>query len=472
MRDYKRFFIDGEWVTPAGREVIEVIHSGTEEPMAQVLAASAQDVQQACEAAARAFNGWATTPVAERAEFLTKISAGLAARAEEIGEVVAAEVGMPRKLAQGIQAGLPTFQFGVFANIARDYAYESKVGSSLVVREPIGVVGAITPWNYPLHQLTAKVAPALGAGCTVVAKCSEIAPCSAFILSEVIAEVGLPKGVFNLVTGFGPEAGEALVIDPRIDMVSFTGSTRAGRRVASLAGEHLKRVHLELGGKSASVILEGADLDKAVSSTLNMCFLNSGQTCSATTRMLVPAPLKDEAVAIAKARAESFTLGDPVVGEGRLGPLASAAQRDRVRRYIRLGVEEGATLVTGGAEAPEGLARGYFVRPTVFADVSNSMTIAQEEIFGPVLCILTYDNEEEAVAIANDSPYGLSGAVWAADQESATRVAKRLRTGGVDINGGAYNPMAPFGGYKQSGIGREFGTFGFEEFLQVKSLQL
>ena len=472
MRDYRKFFVDGQWISPTGREVIEVIHSGTEEPIAQILAGTPEDVELATEAAARAFDDWAATSPAMRSELLSKVSAGLAARAEEIGEAVAAEVGMPRKLSQMIQAGLPTANFSIFANLARDYAYETKVGNSLVLREPVGVVAAITPWNYPLHQLVAKVAPALAAGCTVVAKCSEVAPISAFILAEVMAEAGLPKGAFNLVTGFGAVVGEALVTDPRVDMVSFTGSTKVGKHIAALAGQAIKRVHLELGGKSANIILEGADLKTAVVRGVQNCYLNSGQTCSALTRMLVPAARRDEAVAIAKEAAERFTLGDPVVGEAQLGPLASAAQRDRVRRYIRLGIEQGATLVTGGPDAPDGLSRGFYVRPTVFADVDNSMTIAQEEIFGPVLCILTYRDEDDAVAIANDSPYGLSGGVWAADTEAAMRVARRLRTGGVDVNGGAYNLLAPFGGYKQSGIGREMGSFGFEEFLQVKSLQL
>jgi acyl-CoA reductase-like NAD-dependent aldehyde dehydrogenase len=316
------------------------------------------------------------------------------------------------------------------------------------------------------------VAPALAAGCTVVLKPSEVAPINAFVLAEVIQEVGLPAGVFNLVTGYGPVVGEALAAHADVDMVSFTGSTRAGRRVSELGAQTIKRVHLELGGKSASVVLDDADLEKAVAGTVTACFLNSGQTCSAHTRLLVPKSRRDEAVAIAKKAAEGFTVGDPVEGKSRLGPLISEAQRERVRGYIKKGVQEGAKLVTGGPEQPEGLSKGYYVKPTVFADVRTDMTIAQEEIFGPVLSILTYEDEEDAVRIANDTIYGLAGGVWSGDPERAKRVARRLRTGQVDINGGRFNVFAPFGGFKQSGNGRELGKFGLEEFMELKALQL
>jgi acyl-CoA reductase-like NAD-dependent aldehyde dehydrogenase len=332
-------------------------------------------------------------------------------------------------------------------------------------------VGAITPWNYPLHQIAAKVAPALAAGCTVVLKPSEVAPLNAYVLAEVIHDVGLPPGVFNLVAG-GAAVGEAIASHPGVDMVSFTGSTRAGRRVSELASQTVKRVALELGGKSANVILEDANLEKAVATGVTMCYLNSGQTCSALTRMLVPRSRLADVEAIATREAEAATPGDPFADGTRLGPLVSAVQRDRVRSYIQKGIDEGAKLLTGGTDAPEGLEKGYFVRPTVFSEVRRDMTIAQEEIFGPVLSILPYDTEEEAIAIANDSSYGLAGAVWAEDPERAKQVARRIRTGQVDINGGSFNPLAPFGGFKQSGHGRELGRFGLEEFLEIKSLQL
>ena len=333
------------------------------------------------------------------------------------------------------------------------------------------MVGCITPWNYPLHQVVAKVAPAIGAGCTVVLKPSEVAPLTAFVLAEIVDQAGLPAGVFNLVTGTGPVVGEAIAAHPDVDMVSFTGSTRAGKRVSELAAKTVKRVALELGGKSANVILDDADFEKAVKAGVGNCYLNSGQTCSAWTRMLVPKERQDEAIAIAKKAAESFTVGDPVKGESRLGPLISDVQQKRVRGYIEKGIAEGATLVTGGAEQPPGLDRGYYVKPTVFANVKSDMTIAQDEIFGPVLSILPYEDEDDAVRIANDTIYGLAGGVWSKDPERAKRVAKRMRTGQVDINGGSFNPMAPFGGYKQSGRGRELGKFGLEEYLEVKSLQ-
>jgi len=340
------------------------------------------------------------------------------------------------------------------------------------VREAVGVVGCITPWNYPLHQIAAKVAPALAAGCTVILKPSEVAPLNAFILAEVIAGTGLPPGAFNLVNGEGPVVGEAIARHPEIDMVSFTGSTRAGRRVSELAAATVKRVTLELGGKSAAILLDDADIAKAVKGVFGACYLNSGQTCTAHTRMLIPENRYDEVAELAKHVAAGWTVGDPTEGDTRLGPLVSAAQKERVQRYIKQGVEEGAELLYGGPDAPAGHDRGYFVQPTVFGRVAPESTIAQEEIFGPVLSILTYKDEDDAVQIANNSLYGLSGGVWSADQDRALRVARRLRTGMVDINGGAFNPSAPFGGYKQSGIGREFGEFGLEEFLEVKSIQL
>jgi acyl-CoA reductase-like NAD-dependent aldehyde dehydrogenase len=352
------------------------------------------------------------------------------------------------------------------------FCFEERIGNSLVVREPVGVVGAISPWNYPLHQIVAKVAPALAAGCTVVLKPSEVAPLSAFLLAEVVEAAGLPPGVFNLVCGTGAVVGEALAAHPEVDMVSFTGSTRAGRRVSELASPTVKRVALELGGKSASIVVEDADLAKAVRSTVSSCFLNSGQTCTALTRLLVPRSRQAEAVKLAADIAEGFTVGDPFGGEAKLGPLVSAPQRDRVREYIGQGMREGAELMVGGPEPPPGLDRGYYVRPTVFDNVLPGMTIAREEIFGPVLSVLTYEDEDDAVRIANGTRYGLAGAVWSADGRRAEAIARRLRAGQVDINGGRFNPMAPFGGYKQSGHGRELGRYGLEAFLEVKSLQL
>ena len=467
-----KLYIGGEWVDPAGDETIDVVNASTEEVMGRIPQGTPEDVDRAVAAARKAFETWSETPLVERANLIRAIAAGVAARTDEIASTVAQELGMPIGLSKGIQAGLPTMTFTSVPDLLEEVTWEEQVGNSLVVREPVGVVGAITPWNYPLHQVAAKVAPALAVGCTVVLKPSEVAPLSAFILAEIIDEAGLPAGVFNLVTGTGPVVGEAIASHPGVDMVSFTGSTRAGRRVSELASQNVKPVALELGGKSPNVILDDADLETAVTDGVSKCFLNSGQTCSALTRMLVPRERLEEAEKIAATVAEAYTTGECFDPEAKLGPLVSDVQRERVRSYIRKGVEEGARLVTGGEEPPDGCERGYFVRPTVFSDVSNDMTIAQEEIFGPVLTIIPYDDEEDAVRIANDSMYGLAGGVWSGDEERAKRVARRIRTGQVEINGGVFNPLAPFGGYKQSGHGRELGKFALEEYLQVKSMQL
>ena len=468
-----KLFIGGQWVAPSARDTIDVHNAGTGEVMGRIPAAGDKDAAAAVAAARAALEGWAQTPVEKRAEYLQKISDGLKARAEELARLIAQEVGMPIKLAGRIQAGLPIANFANYAKLVKDFKFEERVGNSVVVREPVGVVLAITPWNYPLHQIALKVAPALAAGCTVVLKPSEIAPFNAFVLAEVIEAAGLPKGVFNLVTGFGPAVGEALVKHPDVDMISFTGSTRAGKRISEVAAQGVKRVALELGGKSPSVILEDADLAAAVKGTINGCYLNSGQTCTALTRMLVPESKYEEAKKIAAEVAKGFTLGDPLNEATRLGPLTSAPQLERVRGYIRKGIAEGAELVTGGAEAPEGVpAGGYFVKPTVFGKVKPGSTIEQEEIFGPVLSIVTYKDEDEAVRIANDTAYGLAAAVWSKDEAHAQKVARRIRAGQVDVNGGAFNMNAPFGGFKQSGHGREAGVYGLEEFLEYKSLQL
>jgi acyl-CoA reductase-like NAD-dependent aldehyde dehydrogenase len=472
MKVHDKHYIDGAWTQPSSSASIAVGNAATEETIARVPAGAPEDVELAVRAARAAFGPWSALPVERRCAFLQSISDGLAARADEIARVITAEVGMPLKLSQRVQAALPPQVMASYARLAREFQFEERIGNSLVVKEPVGVVGAITPWNYPLHQVVAKVAPALAAGCTVVLKPSEVAPVSAFILAEVVHATGLPRGVFNLVCGTGPVVGEAIARHPEVDMVSFTGSTRAGKRVSELAAATVKRVALELGGKSASVVLEDADLARAVKGTINSCYLNSGQTCTALTRLLVPESRYEEAAKLAVETARTFNPGDPMKDDTRLGPLISGVQRDRVRAYIRKGVEEGAQLLLGGAEPPPGLDRGYFVQPTVFGRVRPGMAIEQEEIFGPVLSIVPYRDEEDAVRIANDTIYGLAGAVWSSDEDRARRVARRIRAGRVEVNGGAFNLMAPFGGYKQSGHGREFGRYGLEEYLEVKSLQL
>jgi betaine-aldehyde dehydrogenase len=466
-----KLYVAGRWCAPAGQGKIDVINPATEEILGQIPEGIAEDVDQAVRAARAALDGWASTPLEERVALVRQIQVGLEARLDEIATLISMEVGTPVKMAQRIQAGLPVADLGSFIDAASLLPLEETIGNSTVCREPKGVVACITPWNYPLHQIVSKVAPALLAGCTVVLKPSEVAPLNAFVLAEVIAAAGLPAGVFNLVTGYGSTVGEALAAHPDVDMVSFTGSTTAGKRVATLAAQGVKRVALELGGKSASIILDDADIIKAVKGTVNSCFLNSGQTCNALTRLLVPRQRNDEISRLVLEATRSFSVGDPLDPETKLGPLVSDLQRERVRKLIRSGIEEGAELLTGGPDAPVGLARGYFVQPTVFGQVAPSMQIAQTEIFGPVLCIIPYESEEDAVAIANGTIYGLAAAVWDNDPVHANQVARRLRAGQVDINGARFNLNAPFGGYKQSGLGRELGRYGLEEFLELKAIQ-
>ncbi len=477
MPDTDKLYIDGAWVASTGSETAEVYDSTDGSVLATIPLGTAEDLDKAAQAARAAFDGWSAKTPEERGKFCSRIAEALGARMDEIATVVTREAGMPKWLSQIVQAGLPINSFSTAASLAESYEYETTVGNSLVVKEPVGVVGCITPWNYPLHQIAAKVAYAMAAGCTVVLKPSEIAPLDAFILAEVIHDVGVPAGVFNLVTGTGPVVGEAISSHPDIDMVSFTGSTRAGHAVAAAASKTLKRVALELGGKSANILLDDLDDEgfaAAVADGVGKCYINSGQTCTALTRMLVPRARLADAERIAAETVEGvYQPSDPFADGAMLGPLSSQAQVTRVTDYINKGIEEGAKLVTGGPEKPEGVnPDGYFVRPTVFSEVTNDMTIAREEIFGPVLSILPYDTEDEAVAIANDSPYGLSGGVQGGDVERAKAVARRIRTGQIEVNQGSFNPNAPFGGYKQSGYGREYGVHGFEEFLEIKSMQL
>jgi aldehyde dehydrogenase (NAD+) len=463
-------WINGERVEGGG-ERIDVVNPATEEVVAAVPAGTPADVDRAVAAARAAFRGWSSTPLNERIAVVQRISDGLKARHGEIAATITAEMGSPIGFSKAVQASIPVATSAGVAALAADFPWTEEIGNSLVVREPIGVVGAITPWNYPLHQIVAKVAPALLAGNTVVLKPTEIAPLTAGILAEITAEAGLPAGAFNVVHGTGPVVGEAIAAHPDVDMVSFTGSTRAGKRVTVVASDTVKRVALELGGKSANVVLEDADLGRAVKVGLANAYINGGQTCTAWTRMLVPAGRHDEAVELAAAAAAKYTVGDPTQESTRIGPMSSAAQQQRVNGYIERGVADGATVAFGGPGPVDGLARGAYVRPTIFANVDPNSVIAQEEIFGPVLSVIPYRDEDEAVEIANNTIYGLAGAVFSADQDRAVAVARRLKTGQVDVNGGAFNPLAPFGGYKQSGNGRELGRFGLEEFLEVKSIQ-
>ena len=464
-------YIGGKWIPSTSTETVDVLNPATEEVIAVIPGGGAADIDAAVAAARSAARAWGASHKDYRLEFLGRLVAKLAEAQPEIVETVVAELGCPVGFATAVQAALPLGVAESYLRILADYEFEEQVGNSAVYHEPAGVVGAITPWNYPLHQIVAKVMPALAAGCVVVLKPAEDTPLTARLFARLVDEAGFPAGVFNLVTGTGLAAGAALAAHPDVDMLSFTGSTAVGRQVAEHAAHGIKRVALELGGKSACVVLPGADLAKAVNVAVANVFNNSGQTCSAWTRLLIPEEHYTEALTIATEAAAKFAPGDPTRPETRVGPLVNAKQRDRVRGYLNDAVGEGARVVVGGAQVPEDLPTGFYVRPTILADVTTDMAVAREEIFGPVISVMSFHDAEDALRIANATEYGLAGAVWARDDNEAVDFARRMDTGQVDINGGRFNLAAPFGGYKGSGVGRELGRFGLEEYLQTKSLQ-
>jgi aldehyde dehydrogenase (NAD+) len=470
MYDFRHFYVNGEWVEPIEPRDYDVLDPASEEPIGVISLGSAADVDRAAAAARASFESFSRTSLDERRELLRRILETYRRHYEEIATAISDEMGAPMVFASKAQAATGTSNLESTIAALDEFEFERVQGRLHIVREPIGVCGLITPWNWPINQIVCKVAPAIATGCTMVLKPSEIAPLSGYLFARVLDEAGVPKGVFNLVNGDGPTVGQAICSHPEVDMVSFTGSTRAGVEVARAAAPTIKRVSQELGGKSANIILDDADLSRAVTKGVFQCFSNSGQSCDAPTRMLVPADRHDDAAEIARLAASKSTVGHPKEDGTRLGPVVSKVQYDKIQRLIAMGIEEGATLVAGGPGRPDGLERGYYVRPTVFAGVSNAMTIAREEIFGPVLAIIPYRDEEEAIAIANDSPYGLSGYVSSGDPQRSRRVAMRLRTGQVHLDGAPHDDSAPFGGYKQSGNGRECGAWGLEEYLETKAL--
>lgn len=468
--EWNAHFIAGRWEQPTGESWIAVENPATGQGVGSVPVGTRQDVDRAVTAARDALDRWSATSVECRAQLLDRVAELLEQRQEQIAQIVMAELGAPIRLARALHAALPVRDVQETARVLRGMTFEAEVGNSRVFSVPAGVVGAITPWNYPVHQVATKIIPAIAAGCTVVLKLSELAPLSGLLFARTIQDAGLPDGVLNVVNGDGA-VGQAIVEHPGIDMVSFTGSEDTGRAVAQRAAASIKRVALELGGKSANIILDDADLAAAVKVGVANCFLNSGQSCNALTRMLVPIDALDDAEQIASAAAAKYVPGDPADEKTRIGPVISAVQRDKVVRAVELGLAEGAKLLTGGVEPPSGALTGHYVRPTVFSRVSQDASLAQEEIFGPVLSIIGYEDELDAIDIANNSRFGLGGAVWSASADRASRVARRIRTGQVDINGGAFNPAAPFGGTKNSGYGRELGSAGISEFLDHQSLQ-
>jgi aldehyde dehydrogenase (NAD+) len=472
VKDCRQFYIDGKWVTPTSANDFAVINPATEEKIATISLGTAADVDKAVAAAKRAFGSYSETSPDERRALLRRIIEVYQSKYEEMVETISQEMGAPMWLSRAAQAAAGLGHFFEMTKVLASYKFEELKGTTLMRKEPIGVCGLITPWNWPVNQIACKVAPALAAGCAMVLKPSEIAPLSGCLFTQILHEAGVPAGVFNMVNGDGPTVGAAISAHPDVDMVSFTGSTRAGVAVATAAAPTIKRVTQELGGKSANIILDDADIEQAVKAGVQGCVMNTGQSCNAPTRMLVPRSKMAEAAAAAKRAAEATKVGDPAAEGTTIGPLASEAQFEKVQRLIKKGIDEGAQLVTGGPGRPDGMSKGYFVKPTVFANVRNDMTIAREEIFGPVLCIIPYENEEDAIRIANDTPYGLSGYVTSGDIERARRVAKRIRSGTVHVNGAHLDFSGAFGGYKQSGNGRELGEYGLEEFLEYKAMQL
>jgi 3-succinoylsemialdehyde-pyridine dehydrogenase len=471
MRNYKKFYINGQWVTPQNLPTMDVINPATEEVAGTITLGSSASVDQAVSAAKQAFDEWSQSTKEHRLALLRRIATAYESRIDDMAAAISEEMGAPLEtLAKPMQATLGLWHFQTMVNVLENYSFEQTLGTTTTLREPAGVCALITPWNWPINQIACKVAPALAAGCTMVLKPSEVAPFSAHVLAEILDEAGVPKGVFNLVDGDGAGVGSALSAHPDIDMISFTGSTRAGKLISKSAADTIKRVALELGGKSANIILEDADFEQAITHGVQSMMHNTGQTCSAPSRMLVPESRLKDVETIAAAAAQQIVVGDPAQASTMVGPVVSQVQFDKIQGLIEKGIEEGAKVIAGGPGRPEGLSKGYYVRPTIFSAVNNDMTIAREEIFGPVLCVIPYQNEEEAIRIANDTCYGLSGYVTSSDLDHSRRVAKKLRTGNVHLNGASIDMVAPFGGYKQSGIGREWGQHGLDEFLEVKAM--